>query len=269
MKTRKPLMVAGLVFFLGWILGGCSLIPRKASIEIMSVPSAKVHINGKEAGMTPYKNSSLMPGEIEIKLTAVNQEWSKKIILQNNVNTVVDWNFDKNENLSGGYVLYMEKTGDLNRAGLLINATPDKSAVHIDGQIKGFSPLRIDEIGEGDRQITISYPAYKTANVFVKAIKGYQLIIEADLGNQPEEVVIEENRPTATPVNLQKQMVIIKKTETGWLRVRNKADAAGEEISKVKPDEEYQLVEEKTDWMLIDLGDGKQGWISAKYAEKI
>ena len=59
----------------------------------MSYPTAKVYINNKEMGSTPYKNLDLKPGENEVKLVAGIREWKKTIDLQNNINTVIDWQF--------------------------------------------------------------------------------------------------------------------------------------------------------------------------------
>lgn len=256
-----------IVLSCGLVFSGCSLVPRKAGIEIMSYPTAKVYIDGKEAGMTPYKNSNLKPEETEVKLLVNNQSFLKKIKLQNNINTVIDWEFGKEEKDSGGYILYMERTGDQNRAGLLINVSPNKSAIAIEGDIKGLSPTKIEEIGEGDKQVAISFPAYKTINVFVKALKGYQLVIDAKLA---EENTVLNNEVVAEPTKeIGKPKITILPTETGWLRVREEANASSAEVVKVKPKERYELLEEKEGWYKIDLSGGKTGWISAKYAEKL
>lgn len=260
---------AGLIVLLSLVLGGCGLVPQRAGVEIMAYPTAKVFIDGKEAGMTPYKNTSLMPKEVEIKLVVRELEWVRKIELENKVTTVIDWEFGKTEEDSGGYVLSMEKTGDNNKAGLMINAIPDKSAVAIDGEIKEYSPIKLDEIGEGDRQITVSFPTYKSIDVFAKAVKGYQLVVEARLAeeiNTPN--VTNETEPIPTSMATNEKMVTIKQTETGWLRVRKTASNTAEELGKVKPKEKYKLIEESEGWYKIDLGDGRQGWVSAKYAEK-
>jgi len=248
------------------------MLPKKSGIEIMSYPPAKVFINGKESGMTPYKNTTLKPGEVEVKLETDDNKWSRKVQLDNNINTVIDWEMGKEEKLSGGYILYMEKTGDNKNAGLLINVNPDKTAVAIDNEIKGFSPLRIENVTEGDRQITLSYPGFKTVNVFVKAVVGYQLIVEAKLVEEGIDAML-----TPTPavsgvsptVSELRPMVVIKETETGWLRVRQEASSGSMEVAKIKPGEKYLLVEENTDWYKIDLGNGISGWISAKYAGKL
>lgn len=258
---KKFLLIIGCSIF----LGGCSLIPQKSGIEVISYPTAKVFLDGKEMGMTPYKNGSLKPGEVEVKLTTNDKTWSKKIDLQNNISTVVDWEFGKEEKDSGGYILYLEKTGDNKKSGLLVNSTPEKASISIDGEIKGFSPLRIGDIGEGDKQMTISYPGRKSINVFMRAVKNYQLVVEGTLA----EDILEIPEPTPTEeLQSNQKTVIIKDTETGWLRVRETASSASPEIAKVKPEEKYPVLDENSEWVKIDLGDGKNGWISASYAVK-
>ena len=246
-------------------LGGCGIGLKKSGLEIISYPEAKVFVNGKESGITPYKNNSLTPGEVEVKLvTNDGVEWSKKVHLENGANTVVNRELSKVEDKNGGYILYLESTGDKKKAGLLINTQPDKVAVAIDGEIKGFSPMRLDDIGSGDKQVTLSFPGLKTEDIFIRSIPGYQLIIESELAN--EEVI--ETQPTPTSTSLLAEKVRIKSTETGWLRVRKEANANSAEISKVNPGEKYNLLETEGEWYKIDLGTSGSGWISTKYADK-
>ncbi len=251
-------------------LSGCSLVARKSAIEINSYPVAKVFLDGKEVGMTPYKNRSLSPKEVEVKLVTNDNEWSKKIKLQNNISTVVDWEFGKDNQTSGGYVLYLEKTGDKNKAGIMINTNPGKSTVVIDNEVKGLSPIRISNIGEGDKHLTLSFPNHKAIDIFMKSVLEYQLVVDAVL---PEEMVVvkeeEKNEDIISEISSPSTINIkIKQTETGWLRVREASSSAAKEITKVYPEESYPLVSEKKDWYEIDLGDGKKGWISASYGEK-
>lgn len=262
-----------LVTICGIFLSGCSLTPRRSGVEIISSPETKVFLNDKEMGTAPYKNNNLTTEEVKIKLKSLNGiEWSKKIELQNNSNTVIDWEFGNEEKESGGYLLYLEKTGDNKKAGIMINAIPDKAAVAIDGEIKGYSPLKIENIGEGDKQITISFPGYKNINVFIRAIKGYQSVIEAKLAE--EKVTIQEdintNESTSSAQFNQNQVkILIKETETGWLKVRETASSTSKELAKIKPGEKYNLLDEQNEWYKIDLGENKSGWISSKYAEKL
>lgn len=258
---KKVILIIGC----GLLFGGCSLAPKRSGLEIMSYPPAKVYIDGKEMGMTPYKNNTLEPREVEIKLITNDKNWTKKTELHNNINTVIDWELSSEEKESGGYVLYMEKTGDKN-AGLLVNTVPEKAAVQIEGEIKGFSPTRIDNIGEGDKQVTLSFPGYKSLNVFIKSVLGYQIVIEGKLIEE-KGVSVEKKEEEIKQQNIIEKEVVIKETETGWLRVREASSSAAAEIAKVKPGDKYKLIEETIDWYKIAVESSKSGWVSTKYAE--
>jgi hypothetical protein len=255
----------GLICLFTFMLSGCSWSIRKSGVEIISNPPAKVYINGKVSGTTTYKNNSLTAGDTEIKLVVDEMMWSKIVHLQGGANTVINREFSKNTE-SGGYVLYFESTGDKKKAGVMISSTPDRATVSIDDEIKGYSPMRIENVGEGDKRLVISYPGRKSISSFVKFTNGYQLVVEADLPT--EEIVIAPDVHIETPVS-NVTMIKIKPTETGWLRVRGTPDTNGVEVKKVKPGEKYPLLEEKADWYKIDFGDKSSGWVSIKYAEKV
>ncbi|MFA6361444.1 MAG: PEGA domain-containing protein [Candidatus Shapirobacteria bacterium] len=253
-----------------FFLGGCSLVPKKSALEINSYPVAKVYVDGKEVGMTPYRNRTLVPGEVEIKLVTNDKLWLKKIKLQNNINTVIDWEFGKTDEESGGYILYLEKTGDKNKAGLMINTNPDKTTITIDNEIKGLAPMRISDIDAGDKHLALSFPNYKTIDIFMKSINGYQLVVDASLAEDKTNIIEEEAEIKSTDLStsIATTKIKIKETETGWLKVREASSSASKEITRVNPGETYSLLEEQTDWYKIDLGNGKNGWISIKYGEK-
>lgn len=267
--VMKRWWLLGAIFSI--FLSGCQILPEKAGIEIMSDPTAKVFIDGKEAGQTPYKNNSLKPGEIEIKLVTDNDgSWTKTIRLQNGTNTVVSREMNADPSKNSGFLLSLEPTGDDKKAGLLVHSQPDRAAVLIDDEVKGTSPMRLEDIGEGDKHIKVSFPTYKDQNIFAKGIVGYQLLIDADLAtdysaNNTADTVAS---PSATPENTG-PMVKIKETETGWLRVRKDANGSAEEIAKVNPGEKYKFVNEMNGYTEIELNIGMSGWVSSKYVDKI
>lgn len=264
------------IIFVSCLLSGCSLSIRKSGIEIVSFPSAKVFIDDKDAGMTPYNNKSIKPGEVKVKLVSGNDEWLKVVHVENGASTVINREFGKDANANGGYVLYFESTGDKNKSALLISTKPDRATIKIDDEVRGLSPLRIDNLSSGDKKLMISFPGYKNINSFVKFVNGYQLVVEADLAKEEVINIPDIVEPTQVPpVSIGGSsplavltMLTIKTTETGWLRVRDSASTEGIEVAKVKPNEKYSLLDEKDGWYKIDLGSGKTGWISAKYADK-
>ncbi|MFA6518040.1 MAG: PEGA domain-containing protein [Candidatus Shapirobacteria bacterium] len=248
---------------LAFTLSGCDLQLKKAGVEIISKPSAKVIINNKEAGMTPYKNESLTPGVVKVKLVFDKGEWEKEILLEKNVTTVVDW---ENENQGSGYILSLERTGDKGKSGLMVNVDPNKAIISVDGEILGYSPIKIEDIGVGDKQIKISFPGFGSKTLFVKARAEYRLVVEAKLTK--DEII----QPTPTMAltqteNPEVKMVTIKATETGWLRVREEANSGSKEKARVNPGEKYELIKSEGGWAQIKLKNGESGWVSASYVD--
>lgn len=263
--TKKVLLILCCSF----ILTGCTFGVKKSAIEVYSSPNAKVYVNGKEAGMTPYKNANMLPQSIDIKLTTGSKQLTKKIILKNGLTTVVDWKFDNNGD-DGGYVLSMENTGGP-KCGLIINSIPSKATIAIENEIIGSTPKKIDDLGTGEKHLSINFPGYQGSNLFLKTTAGYNLIVETKLikDNQVIEPEVESPADSSAILAGKKNMVKIKETETGWLNVRESNNGSSKELAKVKPGEQYELIEEKADWIKIKLNDGTNGWVSSKYVEKV
>jgi hypothetical protein len=247
--------------FTSLFLGACGV--DKSGIEIVSEPIAKVYLNGKESGTTPYKNNTLKPGDIEIKLDdRFGNFWERKIKLEENVTSVINWTFDGVKD--SGYILSMEKTGK--DGSILINSNPGGAMVYVDGELKISTPAKIENSGEGDKKLSISYPGYKNINLIIKIVKGYQLIVDAKL--EKEERVNTTYTISPIPTNILGPKIRIKDTETGWLRVRDVSNNGGTEIGKANPGEIYELIDEINGWYQISF-ENRQGWVSTKYAEKI
>jgi uncharacterized protein YgiM (DUF1202 family) len=257
-KRNFSLLITAILSSL--LLGACGV--DKSGVEIVSSPMAKVYLNGIESGTSPYKNNTLKPGIVDIKLDDGNGNfWERKVKLENNVTSVINWNFEQNED--SGYILSMEKTGE--SGSILVNSNPGGAMIYIDGELKNSTPAKIEGAIEGDRKLSISYPGYKSINLIVKVVKGYQLIVDTKLEKQmrAENISI-----SPTPSQKIGTKIKIKETETGWLRVRDAANNSGIEIGKAKPGEKYELLDENKDWYQIKF-EGKDAWVSAKYAEKI
>lgn len=261
---KKVIMIIGCSL----LLSGCTFGTKKSAIEVYSTPNAKVYVNGKEMGTTPYKNTAMVPQAVEIKLISGSKSVNKKIVLKNGLTTVIDWKFDNNGD-DGGYILNMENTGG-SKCGLIINSIPNKATIAIENEIIGSTPKKIDDLGVGEKHVSVNFPGYQGANLFLKTTMGYNLIVEAKL-IKDNKVIQAEIEPELSPVSesVFVIMVKIKETETGWLKVRELNSGTSKELTKVKPDERYELIEEKADWVKIKLNDGSQGWVSSKYVEKV
>lgn len=249
------------------LLSGCTFGARKSALEVYSTPEARVYVNNKEVGTTPYKNTSMTPQTVEVKLVSESKNTVKKIVLKNGLTTVIDWKFDNNGD-DGGYILNMENTGG-SKCGLIINSIPSKATIAIENDIIGSTPKKIDDLGIGEKHVSVNFPGYQGANLFLKTTSGYNLIVEAKLIKDNQVIQAEIEPELVAENSIQKTMIKIKETETGWLKVRESNSGTARELTKVKPNEQYELIEEKDDWIKIKLNDDTEGWVSAKYVEKV
>jgi len=259
-----------LILILSLLLGGCSLRPIKSEIEIVTSPVAKIIIDDKEMGTTAstYKNDSLKPEEINLKLVPENENlvaWSGKVKLNNLVATVVSRNFGVEEKYASGYVMYMEEIGKKEEPALIVNSKPAEAAVAIDGQIKGLTPNKIEKVVEGDRGLVVSFPGYESQTIFVKMRKGYQVVMDVQLALKKYEETDDVNEEDLPMAEVKK--VEIKETGTGWLRARSEPSLSGVEVAKVDVGKQYELLDKnEADWYEIKIDEETNGWISAEYA---
>jgi uncharacterized protein YgiM (DUF1202 family) len=70
---------------------------------------------------------------------------------------------------------------------------------------------------------------------------------------------------------MERPYVEIKDTPTGWLNMRSEPSTAGGDetiIKKINPGDKYPFIEaNEAGWYKIEYEEGKEGWISGKYAE--
>ncbi len=76
--------------------------------------------------------------------------------------------------------------------------------------------------------------------------------------------------PVATPAAMvAKPYVTITDTGTGWLRVRDQASSAGQEVAKVTVGANYKYLSTLNGWYEIEYALGQSGWISGQYARVV
>lgn len=294
---KKGIIVVCLLFS-SLLLSGCSLNQKQAALQVNTTPIANVFVDGKLLGKTPYSSSELKAGEVTVKLipestTEVFASWEGKVKLTGGILTLIDREFAASETNASGQILSLEKIKDKNTALISVVTEPDGVLVKIDGEAKGFSPLNVDSISVGDHEIVLSKDGYNDKTLRVKNVLTYRLIINAKLGqikSEQEPTVIPSPSPTGkgtpAPTTVKttpsastpkpepaKPYVLILETPTNFLRVRN-SPPSGVELAQVKPGEKFPFLEEKvlpdeSVWYKITYLEGKEGWISAKYAEKV
>jgi len=260
-----------IIILCGLVLGGCTLKPLPAALLIKSTPEANIFLDGKLLGKTPYRAEGLKPGEVTLKLIPDSTEqnlvsWEGKIKLSPGVLTSVERVLGPTREESSGQVLTLEKT-KAKEPSLSVISDPDGALVKVDSESKGFTPLTLEKVAEKDLEIVISKEGYTQKTFSAKTVSGYRLVANVQLAKIASPSAITPTPVPSTSGQVTKK-VVIKETPTGWLRVRETPSTSAKELAKVNPKEEYPLLEEKAGWYKIEYEAGKEGWISATYAEK-
>jgi len=257
------IVVVGIVFLLIRFTPG-----KKGALEIDAIPEAKVFINGEEMGKTPYKDESVSPGDLDLRLEPVGVvgavAWERRLTITPNTEIVIRKQFAASSDEESSQILYWEKTGAKKKAGLVLTSVPGGVSVSVDGQMRGFAPVNLEDIGSGEHKLVLTHPGYKSEEILVRTLTDYRLVVEVKLA-QSGEAVEEIKEDSAVEEVL---TVTIKDTPTGWLRVRDKASTAGSEVGRVEPQDEFELLDEDNGWYKIEYEQGEQGWISGQYADK-
>jgi len=252
-----------------------------SALQINSLPQAKVFLDNKEMGKTPYSDEKLKPGEYTLKLEPLEDgidlslvSWTSKIKLTAETMTVVNWQMGETENASEGETLSLEPASDKSLTELaVITSNPDSVEVSLDNQKKGNTPLILKDLTAGDHELILSKSGYNQRIIPIKTIQAYRLTISAQLSQseegspsaEKEKETEKEASDSATP---QKATAVIKETETGWLRVRFEPTLNASEAAKVNPGDEFPLLDEKEGWTQIEYEKGQTGWVSSEYVEK-
>uniref|UniRef100_A0A0H4T660 Nonfunctional Uncharacterized protein n=1 Tax=uncultured Microgenomates bacterium Rifle_16ft_4_minimus_37633 TaxID=1665114 RepID=A0A0H4T660_9BACT len=245
------------------------LVPKGAGILVEADPVSSVFINGEEVGKTPYSGIK-KPGEITVKLVPDSfgkplPTYETKTTLVSGVQTVVRRKIAETEEASEGELISFERVGKKETSMALVTS-PDNSQIKVDGELKGFSPLKTDDIAEAEHDLNVSANGYLDRSIQVRIVSGYKLIAYIKLAKTEEPRV--EVQKTETE---KKEMVKILQTPTGYLRVRKTPSTVGEEVGQVTPGETYELVEtdDISGWFKIIYNEGKEGWVTNQYAEKV
>lgn len=256
-------LVAGAAFFaIGYYK------PKPAGIAVRAIPDSNVYIDGKLIGRTPV-DTVMAPGSITLKIVpdAGTAPFETRINLISGVKTIIKREFGSSEEASSGEVVSFEKESGA-APGLVVVSIPDNAQVDLDGISKGFSPVKLTSVVQGEHALTIKSPGYSDRNLTLRTVAGYKLTVSVQLAKLPEVEKVE------APVEV-KNYVEILTTPTGFLRVRSEPGSGGAEVAQVSPGEKFLLLatDEATGWYKIQLEapvaglpNGRDGWVSNQYA---
>jgi len=272
---------------------------------VRSTPQSTVFLDGQHLGQTPLDNDKLKSGDYVLKIVPESggqalSPWEGRIALTGGIQTVVSRDLGLTPDLSAGEILSFEPIADKSSASISVVSTPDGAVVNLDGEPRGFAPISLDKISEGEHNLVITSPGFSDRTIKAKTIKGNKLIVAVQLARQGETEVQEETAavatssaspkaspkasvkpvpsatasaspkasPKASGAAISRPYVQINSPDTGWVRVRSEPSTAATELTKVDHGEQFPLKDAQNGWYEIEYESGKTGWISGKYAEK-
>lgn len=301
----KRFLSFGLILLTVALLSGCSILPgrKKSALNVNTTPKSTVFLDGEHLGATPYYNEKLKSGEYVLKIVpessgqALNP-WEGRVTLSPGILTVVNRELGLTSESSSGEILSFEPLADKNAVSISVVTTPDGAVVTLDGEPKGYAPLTIDNLSEGDHVLVITSTGYQEKTIKAKTVKGNKLIASVQLARDTSEPEAEESEatPSATPKATPKtspkatpktspkaspkadsndealaRPYVKITSEEGYANVRSEASTSkGEEsiITTVDLGDSFPLVNTDGGWYQIEYTAGKNGWISGKLAEK-
>lgn len=276
MRRKKILLLISVIIVMLLVAGGYLLYgklrPSVAGMLIESAPDSAVFINGEQVGRTPYDGKHV-PGEIVIKLAPISFDtplppWETKVNLTPGVKTVIRRLISQSEAESAGETISFERIGGRSTA-ITVISSPDAAQVTLDGQVRGFTPITIDSVNQGQHQLIISNPGYLERSLTINSEPGHKLTAVVKLAKLSSETEQAEGEISNDIPEVSQELVEILDTPTGFLRVRQEPSTVASESARVNPGEIYKLLDsdEESSWYKIEYEEGEEGWISATYAQ--
>jgi hypothetical protein len=257
-------------------------------IRIEADPQVKVTVDGKEVGSSPYQ-STIAPGEHLVKLSSAQNNpgypWESKIVIGQSLLTYIHANLGSDDLHSAVDLVWLEKING-KETEFSLTSSPTGSALFLDNESKGLTPVTQNGLSVGAHQISLSMPGFLTRSLKVKALEGYRLHMHSKMatsGVEQENTVVSETSATSSaqimvtptgitsktnPKNQTGDTVTILDTPTGFLRIRSEPSTGASEAGRLSPGDTVALMEEKTGWYKITTDKNIIGWISTQYAKK-
>ena len=249
----------------------------KGALQVTSSPISKVYLDNKLIGQTPFckceVNDMIITGTHSLRLVPLQaglEAFEEKITITPSVLTVVDRTFGPGAS-SQGSIISLMPISDKKDAQVLIISFPNKSQVFLDSNPSGTSPLLLKNLTISDHEIKLTKDGYKDKTLKIRTVLGYKLEALVFLGvnlTAATSSALPSPSPSVSQAPIGSVKVLILTTPTGFLRVRQDATIASNQIGTVNPGEKYDFVAEKPGWFQIKLTNGQTGWISSQYAQK-
>jgi len=250
-------------------------LDSKAALLVESEPSSIVYLDGKQVGKTPYEGE-LDEREVTLKLVPESFDvpllpYETKVSLTKGVRTVVRRKLGDSRQTSSGEIISFEHIGG-DSANVSVITTPDGSEVFFDSGEKEFSPARFTSVSNTSHDLEVKAQGYLSRKFEVLAESGYNLTAIVELPRDPdykpdEELKTDESNDNNKNEKDKIDKVTIMETPTGFLRVRSGPNVTNDEVGRVTPGKEYEVlsVDKDTGWYEISFDD-ESGWVTDAYA---
>ncbi len=260
-------------------------------LKILSSPPASIFIDNVAIGKTPFENN-YKTGEYILKLipegsATETASWNGKIQVYQNALTYVNRELGTSDINSAGEIFTTTRMKTSPKSGgygeIDVNTDPQGAIVTLDNDEKGVAPLIMQDVPQGDHELSVYMPGFFRRTQKINVDTGYVVNASFKLAiNQTEQAQLSPT-PTLDQTATQsaalsgKTVVSINDNPQGWLRVRADASIDASEEAKIKTGGTYEYVDSQDGWYEIKFnGDEKDlvsgsfdtGWVSSEYATK-
>ena len=247
-------------------------------LKIISSPSSSIFIDNLNIGRTPFEDKYKV-GEYFLKLipegiATETASWQSKIKIYKNALTYVNRELGASDLTSAGEIftiIKMDKPSkNANFGEIYVETDPAGAIVYLDNDEKGVAPLILTDVLKGDHELSVFMPGFFRRNQKVNVESGYRINASFKLAMDQSSSLnasgIEKKQEATDSAAVEKKMVLIGDTPTGWLRVREDASVDASEAARIKPGEKFEWVETQDGWYKIKYDTEKLGWVSSEYS---
>ena len=389
MSYKKIILILTIVGVI--ILGGyifyktvwINNIAGEAALAVNSVQgNTNVFVNDKLLGTTPFYSNAIKSGNVEVSIRNDDRTFDINLNLEPNTETILNRELGPNRDFGAGDTVWVERSKDT--PSMSVISDPVGALVKLDGEVKGETPITINNIKIGEHDLEISKDGFESRTLRPDIKEGIKLNVDSKLFTKPVGRPLAQlkiSTPTVTIYPLHLEDVVAKssikmhiqavqywlitrkdylprefpsglnidyyvtedgsvyndtgenivpktndnkaikiayfgnnedlsekalemvnvlagnidlitnaektdstsittktvvtgakikviETGTGWLRVRAGAGLGFDEVAKVDVGKEYKLLEDKGDWVQVQVDDKVTGWVSSTYVEK-
>jgi len=385
-KIILILTIVGVVILGGYIFYKTVWINNIAGEAALAVNSVQgntnVFVNDKLLGTTPFYSNAIKSGNVEVSIRNDDRTFDINLNLEPNTETILNRELGPNRDFGAGDTVWVERSKDT--PSMSVISDPVGALVKLDGEVKGETPITINNIKIGEHDLEISKDGFESRTLRPDIKEGIKLNVDSKLFTKPVGRPLAQlkiSTPTVTIYPLHLEDVVAKssikmhiqavqywlitrkdylprefpsglnidyyvtedgsvyndtgenivpktndnkaikiayfgnnedlsekalemvnvlagnidlitnaektdstsittktvvtgakikviETGTGWLRVRAGAGLGFDEVAKVDVGKEYKLLEDKGDWVQVQVDEKVSGWVSSTYVEK-